>query len=360
MSNQLYSLLSLFFPSAVLIFLLTGPHDSASALLWTMALWSLVAADWLSPRIRVRRAADGDGGHDQIKRSSHKAFYNGLLYSLALLQFCNIFFMLVYAGQLQWQTGEQIATSLINLVVLRIMVGTSSGSSGIIVAHELIHRASKSLQLIGRLLMCTVCYEHFIIAHKQGHHRRVAKPDDIATAKTGEPYETYCRRVYLEHWRYAWRYEMGRLGLTENPWQRAMFANRVLQGLIFECLLVIVIIAGFGWVAAALFLYCAYAGVRLLEAINYFQHWGLRSKAHSALAWVNDSWLTHYALLGLSNHVEHHEHAVTHYQDIAYSEQGPKMPYGYFVMNLWVKLHNPSYQKMAARELERYAQATGH
>jgi alkane 1-monooxygenase len=30
------------------------------------------------------------------------------------------------------------------------------------------------------------------------------------------------------------------------------------------------------------------------------------------------------------------------------------MPYGYLVMNLWVKLHNASYQRMAKRELVRF------
>ena len=179
--------------------------------------------------------------------------------------------MLVYASQLQWQTGVDIATSLINLVVLRIMVGTASGSSGIIVAHELIHRSSKYLQLLGRLLMCTVCYEHFVIAHKQGHHRRVAKPNDIATARGGEPFNAYCKRVYLEHWLYSWHYESQRL--TDSPWSKRVFNNRVIQGVLVESLVVIAIIFVFGWLSAVLFLYCAYAGVRLLEAINYFQHW---------------------------------------------------------------------------------------
>jgi hypothetical protein len=34
------------------------------------------------------------------------------------------------------------------------------------------------------------------------------------------------------------------------------------------------------------------------------------------------------------------------------------MPYGYFIMGLWLKLNNESYQKMAIRELEnfRYSQ----
>jgi alkane 1-monooxygenase len=336
-----------------LAFLVTGPHDSVSALAWTMPLWLMVAVDWLSPRITSRQSSK-----TPLLLQSKSYYFDAFVYALALLQIANITFMLIYASQLQWHSTEAVITSLINLVVLRIMVGTSSGSSGIIVAHELIHRSSKNLQRLGRLLMCTVCYEHFIIAHKQGHHQRVAKPEDIATAGNSESYEAYCKRVYLEHWLYSWHYEMQRLAIGDKPWQLQVFKNRVLQGVIVEILLVIAIIFIFGWIAATLFLYCAYAGVRLLEAINYFQHWGLSDQASSSIAWINDSWLTHYALLGMSSHVEHHEHADKHYQEIGFSELGPKMPYGYFVMNLWVKLGNRSYQKMANRELDRYTEST--
>ena len=84
---------------------------------------------------------------------------------------------------------------------------------------------------------------------------------------------------------------------------------------------------------------------------------GLSDQDVEMLAWANDSWVTHYALLGMSYHIEHHEKAAKHYQKIGYSDAGPKMPYGYFVMNLWVKVNNRSYQKMANRELQRYAAA---
>lgn len=349
MLNRLYSLLCLFFPCAVLAFLLTGPHNIFSALAWTLPLWLLVLGDWLSPKINLQSPLANKALQ---QNSSH--YFNGLLYLLAILQFCNIFFMLVYASQLQWQSGSDITTSLINLIALRIMVGTSSGSSGIIVAHELIHRHTKYLQFLGRLLMCTVCYEHFVIAHKQCHHPRVAQLDDITTARRGEGFEAYCRRVYLAHWRYSWKYEMQRLGLAGKRWTMNICNNQVLQGMVLEVLLLSIIIFAFGAIAAALFLYCAYAGARLLEAINYFQHWGL-GKQTTAIAWVNDSWLTYYVLLGMSYHVSHHEDANKHYQAITYVKHGPKMPYGYFVMNLWVKVNNRSYQKMALRELARFS-----
>ncbi|SHE23792.1 Alkane-1 monooxygenase [methanotrophic endosymbiont of Bathymodiolus puteoserpentis (Logatchev)] len=106
------------------------------------------------------------------------------------------------------------------------------------------------------------------------------------------------------------------------------------------------IIIFFGWVAVVIFLYQAYSAVRLLETINYYQHWGLQQgKSQNNLAWVNKSQVTEYALLGISNHIEHHKNAKTPFYQTNYSNSGPIMKYGYFVTNLWVKLNNASYRK---------------
>ncbi|MCK5356435.1 MAG: fatty acid desaturase, partial [Methyloprofundus sp.] len=121
--------------------------------------------------------------------------------------------------------------------------------------------------------------------------------------------------------------------------------------------LVILILVNFGWAAAFIFLYQALAGVRLLETINYYQHWGLeQGRAGKTLAWVNQSSLTEYALVGLANHIGHHQNAGKSYQEIPYSDQGPRMPYGYFVTNLWVKLNNDSYRRVSACVLKSYLQ----
>ena len=164
--------------------------------------------------------------------------------------------------------------------------------------------------------------------------------------------------MYVGHFEYAWNYELQRLGLTQTPaYSYKMLANSVLQGLIVESTLVILILVNFGWAAAFIFLDQALAGVRLLETINYYQHWGLeQGRAGKTLAWVNQSSLTEYALVGLANHIGHHQNAATSYHEIPYSDQGPRMPYGYFVTNLWVKLNNDSYRRVSARVLKSYLQ----
>ncbi|MCK4842839.1 MAG: fatty acid desaturase [Methylococcales bacterium] len=346
MFDHLKYLTSFIFPACVVWFLYTGPHDAVTALAWTMPLWTIILVDWLSPKI------------DPIS-SKHIVsawFYDGILYGLSFLQFFIIALLLIYASQLQWNSTQEIVVSIVNLIVLRILVGTTSGSSAIIVAHELIHRPQVHMRILGQLLMYTVCYDYFAIAHIRGHHLTVATPDDIETAHLGESFNHYWKRAYTEHFNYAWNYELQRLGLTNTPiYHYKMLANTVLQGLILKFFLLILIAIYFGWAALFIFLFQALSGVRLLETINYYQHWGLQQgKSANALAWVNQSSFTEYALVGLSNHIGHHQNSATPFYKIEYSEQGPKMPYGYFVSNLWVKLNNKSFRRNSALILKDF------
>ncbi len=332
-------LFSFVFPLCVLNFLYSGPHDIGMALLWTMPLWILCLADYLSPTLQT----------DNNQPIKPHLLFDLMLVLLTMIQFANIALLLKYAALLQWESVSDAIVSVVNLIVLRILVGTSSGSSAIIVAHELIHRRNSFMRLLGHLLLYTVCYDHFVIAHLYGHHKQVAKPEDIATARLQESFDHYWKRVTRENFRYAWHYEMERLGVGRvAKFGIVWLKNRVIQGLVVETFFVILIVFLFGWTAAFIFLYQALAAVRLLETINYFQHWGLsHQQEEKGLAWVNRSWLTQYALVGLSKHIGHHRDAGKTFPETPYSEQGPVMPYGYFVTNLWVKWHNSSYRKIS-------------
>jgi len=207
---------------------------------------------------------------------------------------------------------------------------------------------------MGRVLLCSVCYEHFVITHKRGHHLSLGMPNDITTARLGESFRDYWRRVYIGYLRYAWHSEQARLS-TETSFLR-LLKNQVLQGLMIESVVLVAIVVIFGWLAAFMFLYQAFAAIRVLEAVNYFQHWGLEDgRFGNTYGWVTNSWLTRYLLIGLSHHIGHHQDENKPYYEISYSDAGPKMPYGYLVMNLWIKLNNASYQKMAVSELQRFS-----
>ncbi|MDD1611709.1 MAG: fatty acid desaturase [Methylococcaceae bacterium] len=328
-------------PVSTCLFLLGGPHAPTTALAWTLPFWLILLLDWLGP--------------DLPKQNGNKTpelYYDGILYGLSCLQCVNIVLMLDFVSRLPWQTAGDLGNSLLNLILVRFLVGTSSGTSGIVVAHELIHRDSRLQRLLGHLLLCSVCYDHFVIAHRRGHHHHLGMSDDIATARFGESFSAYWHRVYRGYFSYAWRSELERLGIGSNICQVKLLQHRVLYGLAIELSFLGAIVVFYGWLAALMFLYQAFAAVRILEAVNYFQHWGLGDGiAGNTYGWVTSSWLSRFVLIGLSNHIGHHQNASSRYYEIAYSDRGPKMPYGYFVMNLWVKLHNASYRKMAKKEL---------
>jgi alkane 1-monooxygenase len=321
---------------------MNGPYTINATLLWTLPFIGVLLVDWLN--------LESNGQQDDAYEG---LFYEGILYALSLLQLVNIGLMLHYVSQLHWQTQNDILVGIVNLIAIRFLVATSSGTSGIVVAHELIHRPQSYQQLVGRLLLCSVFYEHFVITHKRGHHLSLGMPEDIATARLGENFRDYWQRVYIGYLRYAWASEQTRLSAVRGLLR--LFKNQVLHGLLIEMLLLTGIILVFGWLAAAMFLYQAFAAVRILEAVNYFQHWGLADGRYgNTYGWVSNSWLTRHVLMGLSHHIGHHQDENKRFYEISYSDAGPKMPYGYFVMNLWVKLDNASYQKMALRELQRY------
>lgn len=346
MLQPLNHFLSFILPVSTCLFLVSGTHSLSEALGWTAPFWLLLLIDWRGP-----------ASTRPSPNTLPDFFYDLILYALTLLQWSNIYLMLNYIQELHWQTPRDVFTGVINLIALRFMVGTSSGTSGIVVAHELIHRRNPFMQMMGRILLCTVCYDHFVISHKRGHHTSLGMPDDIATARLGESFEHYWRRVYSGYFRYAWNSEMSRLELNTQPFQLRILHNQVLQGLFIEWVGILLILWIYGWLAVVMFLYQAFAAVRILEAVNYFQHWGLsEGRFGQSFGWVTDSWVTRYALIGLSNHIGHHLDERCHFHKIAFSDQGPRLPYGYFVMNLWVKLNNPSFQKMAISRLKRFSE----
>jgi alkane 1-monooxygenase len=100
----------------------------------------------------------------------------------------------------------------------------------------------------------------------------------------------------------------------------------------------------------------ALLAVRLLEAVNYFEHWGLgrtTRRVRTVDSWDTDSWFTLYTLVGLSRHADHHAYASRPYQQLRYFEESPKLPYGYFA-SVWLALFGKErLRRLLAAELER-------
>lgn len=310
-------------PLTVLGYVWTGPH------VWYLApLFMLPTGiiQWLDTRGRVEQR--------QPREALPAWPFDLLVYALTALHFlilwllCDMF-------------REQAVFSLDMLMVF-VLVGGASGFS-IVTAHELIHRRSPRDQLLGRLLLCSVMYEHFYTEHLRGHHSRVGTPEDGATARFGETYRSFWRRTVPQQFKSAWRLEAKRLG-DEN------------MSLVVEWALALAVLAYFGHAAFIAYLLQAFAAIRALEAVNYFEHWGLRRTGRRVQpqdSWDTHSQFTYYGLIGLSRHADHHAYPMRPYQQLRVCDEAPLLPVGYIALVDMVIGRNAEFRALATQELER-------
>jgi alkane 1-monooxygenase len=331
-------LASLVVPLAALAFVLTGPHRWYTSLPFLLIITASVVADFRSGR-----------EHRQPLPSLPKWPFDILLFVLVAIQVVNV----VLLARMIAQPSLTLADALVDAFVGINMVGISSGYSGIVVAHELIHRKEKHMRLLGRLLLVTVIYEHFYTEHIRGHHARVGTADDPATARFGETFVRFKWRTIPAQFRSAWNLEKQRLGSKYLvPWK-----NRVLQGAVAETSFAAVLGVAFGGWALLVHVLQAHLAVTLLECVNYFEHWGLERRGKKVTAvdsWDTDSAFTYYTLVGLSRHADHHALASRPYQELRHVDESPKLPVGYFGMVVWILLgNNARLREVLTAELQR-------
>jgi alkane 1-monooxygenase len=245
----------------------------------------------------------------------------------------------------------------IDTLVAWLLMGTTSGYSGIVVAHELMHRQAPHMKALARILMGLVLYEHFFTEHLRGHHVRVGTPDDGASARFGERYQAFFRRTLVAQFRSAWRLEARRLGDEGMRWNDPrLLRSRVVHGLVLEWSLALGIAVIFGWGAFVLWLGQALIAVRLLECVNFFEHWGLERRGPRISpvdSWDTTAWFTLYTLVGLSRHADHHAYAARPYQQLRHHDESPKLPAGYFGMVLLALARPQRFERLMTAELKR-------
>jgi len=325
-------------PLATLAFVLTAPHSARGALPWLGVIAASVFAD-------VHSRAE----HRQPAKRLARWPFDAVLYLLVAIQLANV-------GLAVWSVSQH-GFWRVDTLVLWMLVNLSSGYSGIVVAHELIHRRERHLNRLGRVLLGTVLYDHFSVEHVRGHHARVGTPEDPATARFGESYHAFFRRTVPAQLRSAWRLEAQRLGDAGMPLlDRRQLRNRVLHGLAAEWAVALAIGLALGPGAFAFHVLQAFGAIRLLEAVNYLEHWGLVRRGRKPTpvdSWDTDSWFTLYTLVGLSRHADHHAYATRPYQQLRHWEESPKLPTGYFGMVTMVFVQNARFQRLMTAELRR-------
>ena len=161
---------------------------------------------------------------------------------------------------------------LIEAIGLTLSLGVISGSGGIVIAHELMHRASRFPRALAEILMTEASYAHFCIEHVLGHHRHVATPDDPASSRRGEGVFAFVPRSILGGALSAWKIETGRVAQRGIAWS---LADRRLRMPIVLASVYAAIAVAFGAIGVVVFFFQSAIAVALLEVINYLEHYGL-------------------------------------------------------------------------------------
>jgi len=236
-------------------------------------------------------------------------------------------------------------------VCLALVAGLTSGLA-INTAHELGHKNSKIEKLLAKVALAVPAYGHFTVDHNLGHHRNVSTPTDPSSSRMGESIYKFARREIPGALFEAWSLEKDRLARRgKSVWS---MKNQILQSYAISALLIVGLLAAFGWVAIPfILLHNAFAWWQLTSA-NYVEHYGLlRQKDASGKyercqphhSWNSNHVYSNLVLLHLERHSDHHTHPTRRYQSLRHYEDLPSLPSGYFgtyllayVPKLWFRV----------------------
>ena len=242
-------------------------------------------------------------------------------------------------------------TSAIEFIGTALSVGVTTGVFGFVAAHEMIHSPDRRERALGLMLLGSVGYMHFRIAHVYGHHRRAATRQDPASARLGESLYAFLPRTIGGQFREAWQFEARRL-------RRAGRAtgNRMVLYIALEMALAFVV--GLASLRALLFVVIvAVLAIGLLETFNYVAHYGLtrRTNADGCVEPLGPrhSWnvvrrVNNSALFNMGRHSDHHRIMTRSYAQLKALAGAAELPAGYgsalvlaLVPPLWRRVMDP-------------------
>jgi alkane 1-monooxygenase len=222
-----------------------------------------------------------------------------------------------------------------------LSVGITFAALGTNIGHELTHRTTdRAAMIVGRWLLALTFDAEFAIEHVYGHHRRLATPADPATARRGEHFYLYLLRSVSGQSLSAFRLEQQRLQtLGHRTWS---LHNRYLRGWLMSAAIVAAFWLAAGPVGALIFVLSAAAGRSVLEAVNYFEHYGLvrdpQLPVEPRHSWNSNKRLSNAVLFNLARHSHHHAEGDAQFWQLRSYRDAPTLPYGYLTCMLLVFL----------------------
>ena len=175
------------------------------------------------------------------------------------------------------------------------------------VAHEIFHKQGSIHKYVGTFHMIKNLYMHFTYEHLYGHHRRVATPEDPASAAKGQNVYSFFIRSFFGSYKSVYK--------MEQEEKKLFIMNYAVLSVLAAALFTSLMFKIYGIQAGILFLIFAYGSIFYLEAINYIEHYGLRRKENPDGTFekvtIKHSWnaphrFSNYLLFKLQRHSDHH------------------------------------------------------
>lgn len=236
-------------------------------------------------------------------------------------------------------------------------IGVTTGTVGIVYAHELFHKASRLERWLGDLLLAMVLYSHFRTEHLLVHHPWVGTPRDTVTARYNEGFLRFFPRVLWQGPGSAWRAERAMLARAGRPvWHPS---NPFWRYIALQAAALIVAFVVGGWLGVGLFAFQAIVAVWQLELTNYVEHYGLTRRhlgegkyepVRPRHSWDSTHRVSNLLLINLQRHADHHLHPMRRFPLLqSYPEtEVPQLPTGYppmtamaMVPPVWRRVMNP-------------------
>jgi len=238
--------------------------------------------------------------------------------------------------------------NIIQYLLLAFSTGIHSGSSAIVVAHELIHRKNKLYRMLGKYLLFTAGNIYFFIDHLKVHHKRVGTEMDSSTSRYGENLYRFFIRSTKTQIQSAYKEENKRLKMAS--FLEHLFRNYVTGSMILQFSLWLVIVFFFSPFTLGLYIFQCLVANFLLEFTTYIEHYGLtrneNERVSAAHSWQTDKVISRFFLIDLSRHADHHYYASRPYHTLRSHNESPVLPGGYVTMLYYAIIPPLFFKKM--------------
>ncbi len=198
-------------------------------------------------------------------------------------------------------------------------------------AHELIHRGSRALHLLGKWVYITMLCAHHTSAHPLVHHIHVATDKDPNSARLGETYYRFLMRAWIGSFRAGLKAESARLARIGAPAWRNPYLVYVGGAVFF---LALALTLGGGPALLWMLALCGFATSQLMLS-DYVQHYGLRRSMRDngkpepvgdRHSWNAPHWFTSGLMLNAPRHSDHHAHPARPYPALRLDADMPTLP----------------------------------